>query len=77
MKTTSKQFIKVVQHQQADAKRLYDLFQQQQDTLEDTTQLMQLRLQKYLDAVSKEFEILSNILKRHSEVVSELIKNIK
>jgi hypothetical protein len=43
----------------------------------DMTQLLQMRLQKYQDAYTKMFEILSNVLKRISETRDVIAQNIK
>jgi hypothetical protein len=45
--------------------------------LGDQTQLMQMRLQKYLDAYTKCFEMLSNIMKRISQTSEEMAQNLK
>lgn len=47
------------------------------DVKGDVTQLMQMRLQKYLDAYTKSFEMLSNILKKQSEASENTIRNMK
>lgn len=47
------------------------------DTMGDMTQLMQMRLQKYLDAYSKMFEMLSNALKKIAQTSDNMAQNIK
>jgi nitrate reductase assembly molybdenum cofactor insertion protein NarJ len=47
------------------------------DALADMTAVMQMRLQKYLDAYSKCFEMLSNILKKTSETGDAIMQNMK
>ena len=44
--------------------------------LDEATQLMQ-RLQMYLDAYTKSFEVLSNILKRISVTADSIAQNLK
>ncbi len=44
--------------------------------MDDATQLMQ-RLQKYLDAYTKSFEVLSDILKRISVTASSIAQTLK
>src|SRR4249919_2144719 len=44
--------------------------------MDEATQLMQ-RLQKYLDAYTKSFEVLSNILKRISVTADSIAHNLK
>jgi len=50
--------------------------EEQVGEMDETTQLMQ-RLQKYLDAYTKSFEILSNILKRISATADSIGQNLK
>lgn len=47
------------------------------DTLADMTMLMQMRLQKYLDAYSRMFEMLSNVLRKIAATQTALIANLK
>jgi hypothetical protein len=44
--------------------------------MDETTQLME-RLQKYLDAYTKSFAVLSNILKRISATADSIAQNLK
>jgi septal ring factor EnvC (AmiA/AmiB activator) len=50
--------------------------EEQVGEMDETTQLMQ-RLQRYLDAYTKSFEILSNILKRISATADSIGQTLK
>ena len=47
------------------------------DTMGDMTQLMQMRLQKYLDAYSKLYEMLSNVMKKMFATSANIAQNLK
>jgi hypothetical protein len=47
------------------------------DSMGDMTQLMQMRLQKYLDAYTKMFEMLSNALKKIGTTSDNMVQNLK
>jgi hypothetical protein len=47
------------------------------DTLADLTMLLQMRLQKYLDAYSKSYEMLNNILKKIGKTGGAIVQNMK
>jgi hypothetical protein len=51
--------------------------QEHLDNMGDMTQLMQMRLQKYLDAYSKMFEMLSNVMKKMSATSASIVQNLK
>jgi len=53
------------------------LLQNKLDGMGDTTTLMQMRIQKYLDAFTKMFEMLSNALKKIAKTASDIIGHLK
>jgi methylmalonyl-CoA mutase cobalamin-binding subunit len=47
------------------------------DTMGDMSQIMQMRLQKYLDAYTKCFEMLSNVMHKMGNTSSQIAQNMK
>ncbi len=47
------------------------------DSMSDLSQLMQMRIQKYLDSYTKAFEMASNVMHRIGSASGSIVQNMK